>query len=749
MRGGDKFMGFFRKLFGDNRGEKERVLQEAAEKAEERRKAERREAERIEMERREAERREAERREIPVRVRRDNAPAVSSVGNASGQERKQFEPRRNNFRNGPIGGDLSMQSIHRSGTKVIVDRSAILAAGFVEFVKAYCDSRPNPNRFLFVPGFGMKDLGDRAPIMEALMHQRICIAWEGGNDYTALFEKRATLAPFLVVLNDGTAAEGLRMAAEKAKIQIRLVHLMDNGQLKALFVPAQRPKSEVPAADSFVISTEFARFPFARMPHARVGIGSSVNTSSGRRIRLGSEIAHNENSITYQIEGERLYAKVFAEDKLTTLDRYKVERMLSKNIAFSGLCWPQEAVRDANGRFIGYTMPAFSGKPLSHCVFQPDELRKSFPSWGRAQLSRLGETIMNKINYMHCRGILFGSIEPASIWVRDEKEVYFLDTDRYQIEGFPCMKYSYAFCAPEVIDKAGKIRLVTLEEERFAVAELAFEIIMLGKSAYPTENGSESLQNIREMQFGYSWGDNKGASDERRKVGKWRFVWSHLSPKLKESFYRTFMESKLKYNPEARRNAYQWAHQFASYAEELESDSLFDKDSRKLFPPSFKRSPKDRFVRCQCCGVEHPDWYFRKDFLEAGYAYCRACLRKASDDGFTCKHCGKHYIYTYETSIFHKIRRETDEWKAQKWCANCKGKKARCKSCGAEMSITKLREDGTCNDCHKKWLEGIYETRICKNSYCGSRFIITNGEAEFLRKKGFNLPTKCKCCRGK
>ncbi len=679
----------------------------------------------------------------------DAIQAERSEGTAARKGQRAFEPRNNHFQNGPIGGNLSMQSIHKLRTKMIVDRSAIMSAGFEAFVKAFCEAGRSANHFLFIPGFAMKELNDRAAMIETLVHDRICIRWDGSDDYASLLEKRATLAPFLMIVNDDKVADELRQVAARVKIQIRLVQLTDDGQLRGIFTPSRRPQIVEPAADGFAIATAFAQFAYAKLPHARLGIGSRITTSSGKQIRLGREIAHNENSITYQVEGERFFAKVFAENMLTTLERNKVDRMLSKPIERSGLCWPLETISDEKGTFVGYTLAAFDGVPLSQCIFQPEEMARQFPSWGRAELSRLVETIMSMVQYMHSHGILFGSIEPASIWVKNEREVYFLDTDRYQIEGFPCMKYSYAYCAPESVDKAGKIRLVTMAEERFAIAELAFTTIMIGKNAYPTENGSEALQNIREMRFGFSWNGNKGAADERRKVGRWRFVWSHLSPPLKECFYKTFMGSNLQFKPEARRSAEHWTRLFGNYAKELDSSDLFDKDSRKLFPPSYKRSPQDRFIRCACCGVEHPDWYFRKDFLDAGYAYCRSCLRRPSNDGFTCKYCGKSFIYTYESSIFHKIKRETDGWKLAKWCKYCKNKKVPCVRCGNEFSVIKLRDNGMCVDCHEAWLNETCETRVCKNRYCGRTFVITNGEAEYFRKKGLSLPMKCKSCRGR
>nr|WP_316622213.1 zinc-ribbon domain containing protein [uncultured Ruminococcus sp.] len=41
----------------------------------------------------------------------------------------------------------------------------------------------------------------------------------------------------------------------------------------------------------------------------------------------------------------------------------------------------------------------------------------------------------------------------------------------------------------------------------------------------------------------------------------------------------------------------------------------------------------------------------------------------------------------------------------------------------------------------------MYSYGRCRN--CGRSFAVTNGEAEFYRKKGFNFPTKCADCRAR
>ena len=652
-----------------------------------------------------------------------------------------------------IGGNLTIDELILSKTRIIVDDSAADVTGFSSFAKAYSIAATEIGRQIIIPDFCISMLHSNQTLIEQLIAMRVMLKWSGRDNYLDLFSSHANLAPFLVLAGNKEKGKEILLAAKGAKVWIRLAQITDNGTLRPLYLNdgtvasdrnhSQRPYGTVDS-NRFKISSEFAHFQLQRIPCRPVRIGSVVIADNGTQYVLADAISHNEDSVTYRVQSGECFVKIFAPEKLTTLQKNKLSLMKSKEITHKGLCWPLNIVSDSSGTFIGYTMPTFRGTPLNLCIMQPGGIQRYFPEWKKDRLSRLAETIMEKIDYMHRHGILFGSIEPASIIIYDDNEVYFADTDHYQIEGFPCMKYSNAFCAPESLEKLGKVHLVTLDEERFAVAELAFALIMPGKTCYPSDNGSNVLENTRNMRFPFKWGSNKAYVDDRTKIGMWRFVWSHLSARLKENFYKTLMKSDIMYKPGHRRSAGDWQKMFSEYTRDLSPEKLFDNNSLLLFPPTFKRHSKDEeYIKCQCCGVEHPKFYFEESFLAQGYRYCRACLKKASDKGFTCQVCKREFIYTNKTKIIHQIHEENDGWAAQKYCKYCKRKKDRCSACGKVLEFYKLK-DGYCPSC---WSKQPYTTRICKEY--GHPFIITNGEAEFLLSKGLQLPTRCPMHRKK
>lgn len=91
---------------------------------------------------------------------------------------------------------------------------------------------------------------------------------------------------------------------------------------------------------------------------------------------------------------------------------------------------------------------------------------------------------MKKVDYLHERNIILGDINPANILVVSPKEVYFVDTDSYQIENFPCPVGTDNFTAREIQGKNYAEFLHMMGNEYFALATLLFMIIVPGKPPY-------------------------------------------------------------------------------------------------------------------------------------------------------------------------------------------------------------------------------------------------------------------------
>ena len=78
-------------------------------------------------------------------------------------------------------------------------------------------------------------------------------------------------------------------------------------------------------------------------------------------------------------------------------------------------------------------MPRAQGQSLQIAVFSPRRLQRFFPHWKKVDLVILCITILEKIKYLHDHDILIGDLNDQNILVVSATEVYFVDTDSYQI----------------------------------------------------------------------------------------------------------------------------------------------------------------------------------------------------------------------------------------------------------------------------------------------------------------------------
>ena len=270
--------------------------------------------------------------------------------------------------------------------------------------------------------------------------------------------------------------------------------------------------------------------------------GDALFLKDGSRITLRRTFASGGEGTIYELDDRSLLCKVYHQNKLTADRQEKIELMLTRTVNDPMICWPREAVYDSASVFRGFIMRRAPGKPvpLGHSLFIPAAFVKTRLSWTRLESSRLAMTILQKIERLHDMNVLIGDINPQNILLEDEKTVYFVDCDSYQVEGYPCPVGTVNFTAPEIQGSDFRHFLRTNEHELFSVATLLFMIFMPGKSPYSHQGGEDGAANIRKMHFPYALG---GRGSEEAPEGPWRRCWSHLIPEMKEAFDCCFHES--------------------------------------------------------------------------------------------------------------------------------------------------------------------------------------------------------------
>ena len=182
-----------------------------------------------------------------------------------------------------------------------------------------------------------------------------------------------------------------------------------------------------------------------------------------------------------------------------------------------------------------------AGKELRRTVFIPRLMRKHFPHWTRLHLAKLASKIVEAIDRLHGMDVLVGDINPANIIIETENAISLVDCDSYQVGHYPCPVGSPVFLPQDLIGRDLSCTLRTKDHEYFAIATLIFMILHPGKPPYSHKGGEDPSNNIRKRHFPYPLGD-KGSN--RVPDGPWRYMFSHLTYKMKEAFHQVFSDGE-------------------------------------------------------------------------------------------------------------------------------------------------------------------------------------------------------------
>lgn len=505
-----------------------------------------------------------------------------------------------------------------------------------------------------------------------------------------------------------------------------------------------------------------------------------VSKYNGISIYLKKAIMTDHISITYATDHADFFAKIYIADvlRLDMLEN-KAKRMLQEKIEIPGVCWPVDIINDTNGCFVGILVPASRGVQLTRSVFNgATGLTQFFPQWSKKDLCILAITILDKIQRMHELGIMFGCINPASIYIMAAKEVYFVDADSWQIEGYPALSHNQTFSPPEVL-RTGRTQLMyTLDQENYQMAVLTFMLMMPGKFPYAKGRNADERDSIMDMSFPFSVGGGmRRSQDAERPSGIWRIVWDHLPYQLCDSFYNTFHANGKYAQAGCRLKVTEWLKMVREFSNALSTPAR--EESCSMFPRTFRRDGKRTFVRCSICSQEHPDFYFihsiyvqkeKVNIWDRGYRICLPCASDQSDMSFKCECCGRQFYYTNRSKVLHEIGKSDFDFKKQRWCKECKKRTVKCTQCGQEVPVYQIREFedrlrnlklNVCGNCFREliekskqekkrkadWKNSVARWGTCRS--CGKNFPITNGDIEYFNKKGFNIPARCPECRKK
>ncbi len=263
-------------------------------------------------------------------------------------------------------------------------------------------------------------------------------------------------------------------------------------------------------------------------------------------------------------------AKVFnSRTNLSSKDK-KIDALLRKGISERAFCLPLEKIYSDSNKLVGFTMNLAEGELMQTCVFSRKGLLKKFPHWNRVNLANLAITLLRQIEILHKSNILIGDINPYNIMVNSDTEIYFIDTDSFQVDDLPCTVETPLFTAPELQGADFKKTLRTTHNEHFSIATLLFMIFLPGKNPWEYIGGSDLATNIKEQNFSYPMGEEDNLQAPK---GIWEFIWLELNYDLRKAFYNVFKNIK-------RFNLSQWITVIESYKQEL----IIGECTKEIYP---------------------------------------------------------------------------------------------------------------------------------------------------------------------
>lgn len=326
----------------------------------------------------------------------------------------------------------SFQELIKEKKLIVFDGSAFSSDGFSRFI--------TDNRILLkvyarykiccIPSFVFSQLDEYVRnIVQNLVNEGCftILNLDGVCDYSSLIscvlDNVSEKDRFCVVANKPEVHRTLISAAKRAQTFLQLYSINENGQF-VTFKTVRNSRHEKNRTNNFAafqLKTAPERVKVVPINVSReYTTGDKLYNEKKEIIILGKQQLLNPNAVTYSTNIAGISAKVYKPDKLNTFLEEKAKRMLSKNVKYTGLCWPVDILRDGNGEFVGILVPEAKGEPLHIAIFKRAKLQLYFPNWNKRDLCELTLTVLRVIQYLHKMNILMGCINPAAIRIAEK-----------------------------------------------------------------------------------------------------------------------------------------------------------------------------------------------------------------------------------------------------------------------------------------------------------------------------------------
>lgn len=228
--------------------------------------------------------------------------------------------------------------------------------------------------------------------------------------------------------------------------------------------------------------------------------------------------------------------KLYRPKYQTYLNHKKLKDMLSLNISNDFIVWPKDVVYHQN-TFVGYVMDDITN------AINLDEARDlSFQQFSYMQRFKIANEFLRHIEYLHNRQVIIGDMKFENVLVKDEHNVYIIDSGSFQVLDYPCPVFTKGFTNISYTSDRLKTQLRQTEEEYFAINKIIFEI-MIGKSPFYSDRNNEIDIDNPQQQFSYNIIEPDNTSSLREDER----LWFTLPQEARENFNNFFNQNIITY----------------------------------------------------------------------------------------------------------------------------------------------------------------------------------------------------------
>jgi len=373
-----------------------------------------------------------------------------------------------------------------------------------------------------------------ARIYKSKNGQKIINEWKKNNIVhigTRKIESHADHA-FLTIFNEHSLKHNLLLITQDNKLAsdilnirkresthtkyISVIKIEDSSSFNYFSKPPQLRKAPI---SSIKTKRIIKPFKLSKTPMVANSLATSIVPISGETVldRNGKEIEIKEQlhkdskggeGIVYKASNGNL-CKIYFKEKITDLRIEKLKLMQLNQIRIASdltanVIWPQSILYNINKEPVGCLIE----EAPSDCkdmlrIFNRTLQEKYYPNFKRKDLVNICIKILRTFYKLHEYNIIVGDVNPRNILITPEGKPYFIDTDSYQIEKFPCPVGTPHFTTPDILDTKSYKILRNKDDENFAIISLIFMILLPGKAPFSCIGGSTPAENVKNKNFSY------------------------------------------------------------------------------------------------------------------------------------------------------------------------------------------------------------------------------------------------------